>query len=101
MKSSNFKAILITTFCFVVLCSGIKPMDTASDFQKTTSYKAKIDNNEIHLDSLKSEIKIDSHNALLTRNQNENKDQETSFVSYITSPVKAVIRGTYNEEPII
>jgi hypothetical protein len=96
MNTIKLRAILITVFCFVVaLCSEIKSMDTASDLQETTS-KTKNTNSECCLDRLKSEIDSDSSNEQLLLNGDENKDPETSWVSYISSPVKYIINGTYN-----
>lgn len=97
MKENNLKALLLTAFCFVVaLCSEIKSMDTASDFQETTFCKAKNTNSEGCLDSLKTEISSNSYNVLFLLNQDENKDPKTSWASYMASPFKTVIHGTYN-----
>jgi hypothetical protein len=96
MNISKLKAIFITACCFVVaLCLEIKSMDTTSDIQETTSYKAKHTNSESCLDSLKNEMGSNSPSARLLLNQDENKDS-TPWVFYVSSPVKAVINGTYN-----
>ena len=97
MQASNLKASLITACCFfIVLCSEIKSMDTASDLQETTSYKAKNTHNEGCLDSLKNDMGSNSSSVRFLLNQDENKDPETSLASYMASPVKAVIHRTYN-----
>lgn len=100
MNTSKLKAIFTTACCFVfALCSEIKSMDTASgiqELQETTSYKTKNTNSEGCLDSLKTEVSSNSSSALLLLNQDENKAPETSWGSYISSPIKSVINGTYN-----
>lgn len=97
MNTSKLKSIFITACCFVVvLCSESKSMDTASDHQETASYKAKSINSEDCLGSLKTEISSNLSSVLLLPNQDENKRIEPSWTSYMVSPVKAVIQGTYN-----
>jgi hypothetical protein len=97
MNTRKLKAIFTTACCLVVaLCSEIKSMDTASNLQETPSYKAQQINSEGCLDSLKTEMGSNSSSAQLFRNQDENKDLGTSWASYMSYPVKAVIHGTYN-----
>ena len=97
MNASKLKAIFTTACCFVVaLCSEIKSMDTASDLQETPSFKARETNSEGCLDSLKKEIGSNASRSQFLHNQDENKGPKTSWATYITEPVKAVIHGTYN-----
>jgi len=100
MKTSNLKASLIIGCCFIIaLCSDIKSMDTASDLQKTTSYKAKNTSSEGCLDSLKEEMGSNSSGALLLLNQDENKYEDGSysglakvaFDQFVTQPCQAVL----------
>lgn len=97
MKASNLKAILITAFCFVVaLCSEIRCMDTASDLQEQTSYKAQNNHSGNYLDSLKPKIDNSLHEAMSHLNQDENEKSAMSWVSYVASPVKSVMSWTYD-----
>lgn len=96
MNISKLKLLLITACCFVVaLCLEIKSMDTVSGLQETTSLKDKRINSEGCLDSLKFEVDSNPSNAQLLLNEDENKDPEISWVSYMSYPVKAVVHGTY------
>lgn len=97
MQEGNLKALFMTAFCFIVaLCSEIRCMDTASDLQEPTSYKAQNNHSGNYLDSLKPEIDNSLHDAMSPLNQDENESSSTSWVSYVSSTVKGFINRTYN-----
>ena len=97
MNTSKMKVTLVTACCFVVaLCSDIRCMDTKSDIQEPTSYKNQNNSSGNYLDSLKPEIDNSLQDSMLPLNQDENESSSTSWMSYVSSPVKVVVNGTYN-----
>ena len=96
MKVSKLKSVPLMTCCLVfALFAKSQGMDDAPELREVTSYKA--NHNGSYLDGLKPEISNDSQDkALLLIQDEEEEKSEASWVSYVTSPIKAVIDGTYN-----
>ena len=93
MNTSKLKACLLTACCLVLaLLVESQAMDDASDSQEITLCKT--DNSESYLGSLKLETDNSSFHATLPLNEYEKST--ASWGSYVASPIKSVIHGTYN-----